>query len=152
MGEKMRGHRNQKNQRSYTSCRRRYWKSMDDRTTNSTRRNCARWSIVRGMCVGIEAEKIPDRSSAGYCGFGDLSEGVNVCGYVSQAIGEKRTAGANRDLFADGTVSAGYRDGQGLPHLEAPNYQRNAPAGAGVGPKPGYAKSLGQRVGLYLQA
>src|SRR3989304_7753796 len=100
MGEKMRGHRNQKNQGSYPSCRRRYWKSMDDRTTNSTRRNCARWSIVRGMCVGIEAEKIPDRSSAGYCGFGDLSERVNVCGYVSQAIGGGRRKESGRGTVA----------------------------------------------------
>src|SRR3990170_8671137 len=115
---------------------------MNGRVKNRSKRSLAGGLSVRGANLGIEAEKIPDRSSAGYCGFGDLSEGVNVCGYVSQAIREKRTAGANRDLFANGTVSAGYRDGQGLPHLEAPNYQRNAPAGAGVGPKPGHPQPV----------
>jgi len=151
MGEKMRGHRNQKNQRSYTSCRRRYWKSMDDRTTNSTRRNCARWSIVRGMCVGIEAEKIPNRSGAGYRGFSYLPERFDICGGFSSPVRKERTAGANRNLSLDRAIPAGYRDGQGLPHLEAANYQRHAPAGAGALPQPDHPFSMGEGVGLYLQ-
>src|SRR4030067_3477914 len=136
MGEKMRGHRNQKNQRSYTSGRRRYWKSMDDRTTNSTRRNCARWSIVRGMCVGIAAEKIPNRSGAGYRGFSYLPEGFDLCGGLSQAVRQERTTGANRNLPAYRALPAGYRDSQGLADLETTDYQRNGPARGGALPPP----------------
>src|SRR3990172_3606508 len=148
MGEKMRGHRNQKNQRSYTSCRRRYWKSMDDRTTNSTRRNCARWSIVRGMCVGIEAEKIPNRSGAGDCGFSDLPERFDLCGGISSPVRQERTTGANRNLPANRALSAGYRDSQGLAYLEASDYKRHAPAGASALPQPDHPFSMGEGVGL----
>src|SRR3990172_31032 len=110
MGKKMRNQRNQKNHRSDNTWGRRDWKSMDDRTTNSIRGNCARWSIVRGMYVGIEIKKIPDRCSKGNYRVCNLRARINVCGDLSQAIGEERAAGANRNLPADRAFPAGYRD------------------------------------------